>query len=86
MSEESVQLNIKNEEIDLEFEQKNYWKSCCLQVDRRAVKFFSQLTLSFTIIIFCLYQLWRLPKEDSSEYLSLLTMIIGVYVEAPRLH
>ncbi len=70
-----------------EFERNNYWKSCCIQVDRRAVKFFSQLIISLLIIVFCLFQLYNIPKCDAGEYLSLLTMILGVWVtDAPRLH
>ena len=98
MSEEECKLNINttpreenSEKIstlsEKEFERKNYWKSCCIQVDRRAVKFFSQLIISLLIIVFCLFQLHYVPKCDSSEYLSLLTMILGVWVtDAPRLH
>jgi len=38
-------------------------------------------------ITFCLFQLHTLPKCDSGEYLSLLTMILGVWVgDAPRLN
>jgi hypothetical protein len=71
-------------DTEKEFRRKIYWKSCCFDLDRRAVKFFSQLSISLIVIIFSLYQL---HKEKNTEiYLSLLTMILGVYVEAPRLH
>jgi hypothetical protein len=69
-----------------EIEKKNTWKSCCLRVDRRAVQFFSQLVISLMIITFCLFQLHYLPKCESGEYLSLLTMVLGTWIEAPRLH
>ncbi len=66
------------------FRRKIYWKSCCFELDRRAVKFFSQLTISLIVIIFSLYQLYR--DKDKDVYLSLLTMILGIFVEAPRLN
>ena len=89
MSEEEVALKITDSPSSVsskEFRRETEWKSCCLTLDRRAVRFFSQLVISLIIIIFCLFQLHRLDKCDSSEYLSLLTMLIGVFIEAPRLH
>ena len=89
MSEEEVALKITDSPSSVsskEFRRETEWKSCCLTLDRRAVRFFSQLVISLIIIIFCLFQLHRLDKCESSEYLSLLTMLIGVFIEAPRLH
>ena len=67
------------------FNKKTTWKSCCLTIDRRAVQFFSQLCISLIIIIFCLFQLHTKPKCDTAEYLSLLTMVLGMWIDAPRL-
>jgi hypothetical protein len=71
-------------DTEKDFRRTIFWKSCCFELDRRAVKFFSQLTISLIVIIFSLYQLYR--DKNTDIYLSLLTMIMGVYVEAPRLH
>jgi len=71
-------------DTEKEFRRKIYWKSCCFDLDRRAVKFFSQLSISLIVVIFSLYQLHK--EKNTDIYLSLLTMILGVYVEAPRLH
>jgi hypothetical protein len=99
MSSEDVELKIntetprrKSENIseisENTFNRKVYWKSCCgLKLDKRAVSFFTKFSISLMIIIFCLFQLHTKPKCDTSEYLSLLTMILGVWVgDAPRLH
>lgn len=97
MSSEDVELKIDtprrksenniSELSDKTFNRKVFWKSCCFELDRRAVSFFTQLFISLLIIIFCLFQLHTLPKCDSSEYLSLLTMVLGVWVgDAPRLN
>ena len=68
------------------FNRKVYWKSCCFELDKRAVQFFSKLLISLMIITFCLFQLHTLDKCDSDIYLSLLTMILGVWVgDAPKL-
>tara|TARA_R100001198_G_C5115979_1_gene141112 strand:- start:230 stop:511 length:282 start_codon:yes stop_codon:yes gene_type:complete len=92
MSEE-VQLKINTtprdniseiSDTEKEFRRKVFWKSCCgCNLDKRAVKFFSQLTISLIVVIFSLYQLHK--DKNTEIYLSLLTMILGVYVEAPRL-
>jgi hypothetical protein len=65
---------------------KVYWKSCCFLLDKRAVQFFSQLFLSLIIMSFCIYQLIVLDKCDSAEYLSLLTLVLGVYVPTPKIN
>lgn len=96
-SEEKLELKIdtprrKSENNISEISEKNfnrkvYWKSCCFELDRRAVSFFTQLFISLMIITFCLFQLHTLDKCDSTEYLSLLTMVLGVWVgDAPRLN
>jgi hypothetical protein len=85
--DEKIALQIESpSKTESEIERKNTWKSCCLRVDRRAVQFFSQLVISLLIITFCLFQLHHLPKCESGEYLSLLTMVLGTWIEAPRLH
>ena len=93
MSSEEVELTINTtpreniseiSDTEKSFRRKIYWKSCCFELDRRAVKFFSQLTISLIVIIFSLYQLYR--DKDKDVYLSLLTMILGIFVEAPRLN
>jgi hypothetical protein len=89
MSEEEIALKITespSSQSSKEFRRETEWKSCCLTLDRRAVRFFSQLVISLIIIVFCLFQLHTLDKCESSEYLSLLTMVLGIYIEAPRLH
>jgi len=95
-NEEECKLNIpttqrpdlsESEISENTFNRKVFWKSCCFELDRRAVSFFTQLFISLMIITFCLFQLHTLPKCDSSEYLSLLTMVLGVWVgDAPRLN
>jgi len=78
---------ISNSELsdtEKEFQRKIYW-DCCSgnRIDKRAVKFFSQLSISLIVVIFSLYQLHN--DKNTEIYLSLLTMVLGVYIEAPRL-
>lgn len=94
MSEEECKLNINTTPRDLSrseisdtesINKQTTWRSCCLTIDRRAVQFFSQLSISLIIIVFCLFQLHTKPKCDTGEYLSLLTMVLGMWIDAPRL-
>tara|TARA_R110000803_G_scaffold172626_1_gene235467 strand:+ start:210 stop:482 length:273 start_codon:yes stop_codon:yes gene_type:complete len=88
-SEENVELKINELNIsksfsEKEFQRKMYWDCCSgSKIDKRAVKFFSQLTISLIVIIFSLYQLYR--ETNTDIYLSLLTMILGIFIDAPRL-
>ena len=95
-SEEDVKLKIEDDNAipklsrsmtfsEKQFERKTYYKTCCgSRLDKRALQFFSQLTISLIVMIFSLYQLHR--EKDKEIYLSLLTMIVGIYVEAPRIN
>ena len=76
-------VEIERNVIDVE----NQWKSCCLVVDRRAVLFFSQLSISMIVLTLCVYNLVvHHDNCDSNQlYTGLLTMIIGVWIDAPKM-
>ncbi len=61
------------------------WRSCCIEVDKQAIMYFSQLGVGLLILGFSGVQLLRSNFEcdQSAPYLSLLSFIIGTYV--PRL-
>ena len=64
----------------------NTWKSCCVRSDKRAISFFSQLSISVLVIVFCLYQLIHLTTcNDQQAYIGLLTLILGVWLPAPAM-
>jgi hypothetical protein len=72
------QIHVENEE------NKNTWTSCCVEVDRRAVVYFSQLAVLSGMMCFCIYQLVELPRcEDQAAYLGLLTLCIGILAPSP---
>lgn len=74
-----VQIDIKDDNL--------WYSSCCkTPLDRRAIIYFSRLTVSFIIIIFCIYQLIMDSTCDNfSRYMSLLTFIIGLNFPALRM-
>ena len=78
------------EKHNIELEDKKYndtWQSCCFEVDRRAIRFFSQLFISILIMVFCIVQLVRNKTCESQQlYSGILTTIIGIMLPSPSLH
>ena len=68
-------------------EKENTYKSCCLIIDLRAVKYFSQLLICITVITLCIFNLVEYPEDCNSNqvYIGLLTMIVGVFIPSPKL-
>ena len=78
-------MDIESIEVKQE-QQGERWTSCCLEVDKNAVQFFSQLGISVGVISFCLYQLVHLTEcEQQTAYSSLLTLVLGVWLPSPRM-
>jgi len=69
----------------IQFERENYYKSCCLYCDKRALQFFSVLIISVSVMIFCMIQIHIVPKCDEGEYIGLLTFILGVLLPSPAI-
>jgi hypothetical protein len=68
-------------------ERENTYKSCCILVDKRALLFFSQLSISITTLIVCVYQLiTHYDNCDNNQlYSNILMMILGVWVPQPNM-
>lgn len=82
----SIQKKIIEHKIDMEEKEEDHtWKSCCIELDRRAVQYFSQLFICVGIMTFCLVQLVRLDScDDQQSYLGLLTLLIGIMIPSPK--
>lgn len=78
--EQEHRIEIENQQTD------NTYKSCCIEMDKRFLQFLSQFVIGFFIIIFCSVQLVRLDKaEDQRTYISLLSLIIGIFLPSPSI-
>ena len=74
------------EELERRISVENTWNSCCLKTDRRAVMFFSQLSVSVAVMTFCCVQLIRLENcEAQSLYSGLLSLVVGIYLPQPKI-
>ena len=58
------------------------WRSCCVEMDSRALLFFSQLVISLLVLIFCIYEIATLGESQWAQMTG--TFIIGVWLPSPR--
>ena len=86
----SRQLHKLKDVVELErdlINSENTYKSCCISSDKRALAFFSQFTISISVLLFSFYKLINSDRcEDTQVYIGLITMIIGVYIPSPRMN
>ena len=68
-------------------ENENVWRSSCFTADKRAVVFFSQLSITISVIGLCMYQLVKHHDDcDSNQlYSGILSMVIGIYLPQPKI-
>ena len=59
------------------FEQENRWTSCCFDVDRRACVFITKVTVSMSVMVFCMTQIYRDSNGCANSLLSWYTGTIG---------
>ena len=85
-SNEHAHLTRSKSDTETEFKRRVIWRSCCVELDRRAVLYFSQLTISVVLIVFCVTML--VVHQDCntfSRYSPLVTLIVGVWLPQPQL-
>lgn len=63
------------------------WRSGCFELNKGYVKFMSSFLVALILLSFSIYSLVTIEKgEDKSLYISLITLILGVYLPNPTLH
>lgn len=63
------------------------WKSCCLSVDKNAMKYFIQVGILGSLIVFSASMLVIDTKcESQRNYGSLLMFCIGAFLPSPKLN
>ena len=76
-----VTINERKAELDLEIR----WKSCCFTMDRRAIMYFTTLTVSGIVMALCIVKLSEdIPCEQQNGWISLLSLVIGIYIKSPQ--
>lgn len=84
MEEEKILINTK---IDCDKKESQIiWRSCCLEMDKRAVVFFTTLGISVAVMIFCGVKLsFADTCEETNTWMALLTLILGIWIKTPTL-
>ena len=63
------------------------WRSGCFDLNKGYVKFMSSFLVALILLAFSIFSLVTIEKgEDKSLYISLITLILGVYLPNPTLH
>jgi hypothetical protein len=72
---------------DIEVEDEHYTWRCCSggSTDSRLIRFLGVYLILVMVFIFCLFMLFNAKTcEDSTAYMALLTMLIGILIPSPR--
>ena len=79
-----VKLEMEHK-IEMEnIHQQNTWRSCCYDLDKNAVMYFTQIGIIFFVICFAVFKLITDTTEGSQTiYMSLLTLCLGVISPQP---
>ena len=82
----SVQRRILDHALKAEDTQaENTWKSMCLEMDRRAVQYFTQISIIGGVMIFCIFKLTTDTSCVAQQaYTGLLTLLIGILAPSPK--
>ena len=60
------------------------WRSCCLDMDSRALLFFSQLLISLLVLGFCVHGVVVLDESNSQWQRMTISLLCGIWLPAPR--
>ena len=62
----------------------NTWKSCCYEMNKNAVQYFTTIAIICGIMGFCIY---KLSTDEScagqTAYMGLLTLLLGILSPSP---
>ena len=63
------------------------WRSCCFIINKNFLKYIIQVFISCIILSLCSYKIIIIDeKEDKSIYISLITLVTGVFLPSPSPH
>ena len=82
----SVERRILDHALKAEDAQnENTWKSLCMVMDRRAVQYFTQISIIGSVMIFCIFKLTTDTSCVAQQaYTGLLTLLIGILAPSPK--
>ena len=86
MDEANIIIHPINDPIDVKQENTQTWKSCCFIVNPNALKYFTQITILSSLIVFSAVMLVIDDRcESQRNYGSLLMICLGVFLPQPKI-
>lgn len=80
---ESVTVHVQQQDLQ---DTSLLWRSCCVYVDPRVLRFSVQCMLCMTVMSFCIYKLTlHLTCAETQFYTGMITFLTGVFLPAPRI-
>lgn len=62
------------------------WRTCCSSINKAFMKFMVQVHICAFVLILSCYKLINIhPDEDRSIYISLITLILGIFTPTPAI-
>ena len=87
MDNKKIDIENKLDIVKIDTEDTIVWRSGCFDLNKNYVKFMSSFFVALILLAFSIYSLVTIDKnEDKSLYISLITLILGVYLPNPTLH
>ena len=79
-----VKLEMEHK-IDIEQkQQENTWRSCCYDLNKNAVQYFTTISIIVGIMVLCIYKLSTNQScENQTAYMGLLTLLLGILTPSP---
>lgn len=86
VSVRNAENKIEAQNQEMEFEQENFWRTCCGSIiDKRVMTYSVQVMVSMTTMAFCMIKILSSEEqdctgEDTTVWVSLLSAIVGAYI------
>jgi len=61
------------------------WHICCSNSSSNFIRYFVTFTICFSIMVFSMIQIIHMPEKDNSIYFSLISSILALYMDSPKL-
>lgn len=68
--------------MEMEDEQ---WRICCSNSSSNFIKYFVTFSICFAVIVFSMVQIINNKDDDNSIYFSMISSILGMYMDSPKL-
>ena len=61
------------------------WKVCCSNSSSNFIRYFVTFSICFAVMIFSMIQIINNRDDDNSIYFSMISSILGMYMDSPKL-